>query len=88
MAVGFGEYKRLGYFLASGKYVGQLVAEGPDDSPNLIRIDDGTIELRGRIDFVLILTLPPLLASKTLALFACCSALIFAPFFVTSVSMR
>jgi hypothetical protein len=47
VVVGLREYKRLGHFAATGEYLGQFVAEGADDSTNLVEVDDVTVKLAG-----------------------------------------
>ena len=47
VAVGLGKDKRLRDFSAAGEYLRPLVAEGADDSADLVGVDDVAIELLG-----------------------------------------
>ncbi len=67
VAVGLGENKRLRDFGAAGEYLRPLVAEGADDSANLVGVDDVAIKLLGGIGDILILNLPALPARQAFA---------------------
>ena len=66
VAVGFGEYQRLGQFFAAGKDFGPLVTERANDGADLIWHHDGPVKLGRRKGFVLILLFPTALAGRAL----------------------
>src|SRR5262249_6401025 len=69
MAVGFGKDQRLWHLPASGEYLRQLVAEGPDDGAFWVGVYHATVKLVSRILPPLILPLPTLFARQALAFF-------------------
>lgn len=67
VAVGLGEDESLGHFLPAREDFRQLVAESADDGANLVRIDDGTVQLGSGVGFVFILLFPAFLAGELFA---------------------
>src|ERR1043165_9547809 len=68
VAIGLGEDEGLGDFGAAGKDFRELVAEGFDDGADLVRNDNGVVELLGGIGRVFIGLLPAAAAGQLFAL--------------------
>src|SRR5262249_46484196 len=69
VAVGLREYQGLRNFFAPREYLRKLVAQRTDDCSYLIWIYDGTVQLRGGVDFIFVLPIPPSFARQTFAFF-------------------